>query len=61
MNEKRDNAVRGVPTRIDVHHHAVPPEYLKALADAGVTASMGMRFPEWSVEKVLEMMHSNEL
>jgi predicted TIM-barrel fold metal-dependent hydrolase len=59
MSEKRDNAVRGVPTRIDVHHHAVPPEYLKALADAGVTASMGMRFPEWSVEKVLEMMHSN--
>jgi predicted TIM-barrel fold metal-dependent hydrolase len=44
------------PTRIDVHHHVVPAEYVKALADAGITTSMGNRFPQWSVEKDLELM-----
>ena len=41
---------------IDVHHHIAPKEYVKALADAGVTASMGNKMPDWSVEKDLEMM-----
>jgi predicted TIM-barrel fold metal-dependent hydrolase len=45
--------------RIDVHHHVVPHEYVKALAGAGVTTSMGNAFPVWSVEKALEMMNGN--
>jgi 6-methylsalicylate decarboxylase len=38
--------------RIDVHHHMVPREYVKVLADEGLTASLGNKFPEWSVERV---------
>ena len=44
------------PYRIDVHHHIIPSEYVKALAAVGVTSALGVRFPEWSSEKTLEMM-----
>lgn len=43
-------------SRIDVHHHMVPSQYVEALATAGVTGSMGLRFPDWSVQKDLELM-----
>ena len=42
--------------RIDIHHHIVPPEYVKALADIGVTESAGIPFPDWSAEKSLDVM-----
>ena len=32
--------------RIDVHHHVVPPEYVKALANLGITESAGIPFPD---------------
>jgi len=41
---------------IDVHHHILPPEYIKALADMGVTKSIGVSFPPWSPEKDLKLM-----
>ena len=49
---------RGVPVGdvIDVHHHVLPPEYLTALAGLGVTRSIGVSFPPWSVEKDLAFM-----
>jgi predicted TIM-barrel fold metal-dependent hydrolase len=42
--------------RIDVHHHVVPPEYVKALADLGITESAGIPFPNWSAETALDVM-----
>jgi predicted TIM-barrel fold metal-dependent hydrolase len=43
-------------SRIDVHHHIIPVGYVDALAANGVTGSMGLRFPDWSVQKDLELM-----
>ena len=42
--------------RIDVHHHIIPPEYVKALADLGITESAGIPFPHWNVESALDVM-----
>ncbi|MDM7999631.1 MAG: amidohydrolase family protein [Dehalococcoidia bacterium] len=42
--------------RIDVHHHIVPPEYVRALADVGITESAGIPFPGWSAEAALDVM-----
>jgi predicted TIM-barrel fold metal-dependent hydrolase len=42
--------------RIDVHHHIVPPEYVKALANLGITESAGIPFPQWSAETALDVM-----
>jgi predicted TIM-barrel fold metal-dependent hydrolase len=42
--------------RIDIHHHIVPPEYAKALADLGITESAGIPFPHWSAETALDVM-----
>jgi predicted TIM-barrel fold metal-dependent hydrolase len=47
------------PYRIDVHHHVIPPDYVRALADIGVSSSLGLNFPQWSVESMLEMMDRN--
>jgi len=41
---------------IDVHHHVLPREYLEALAGLGVTSSIGVSFPTWSLQKDLELM-----
>lgn len=66
MSQKRDSvkdtldadrkSFADTSIRVDVHHHIVPSEYVKALAKAGITHSMGNRFPEWSVQKDLELM-----
>jgi len=42
--------------RIDVHHHIVPPEYVKALAKLGITESAGIPFPHWNAETALDVM-----
>ncbi|MHB1342818.1 MAG: amidohydrolase family protein [Thermoleophilia bacterium] len=41
---------------VDVHHHILPPAYLDALADLGVTRSIGVAFPTWSAEEDLRRM-----
>lgn len=43
---------------IDVHHHILPPEYLQALADMGITRSIGVPFPKWSVHEDLKLMET---
>ncbi|GAA5176408.1 amidohydrolase family protein [Pseudonocardia eucalypti] len=44
---------------IDVHHHAVPREYLRALADIGVTVSVpGVPFPAWEPADSLAVMEA---
>ena len=47
------------PYRIDVHQHIVPPDYVRGLAEIGVSNSLGNKFPQWSVESMLEMMDRN--
>jgi len=57
LKKKRESQTKSAaPHRIDVHHHFIPFEYLKELADVGVTTALGVHFPEWSTEKALEMM-----
>ena len=48
---------KGSPTGIDVHHHMLPPDYVKALAT--VFAALGCALPQWSVEKALRLMDEN--
>lgn len=47
--------------KIDVHHHAVPPLYIEALASIGIHGSGGMRFPNWSPQKSLNVMEFNKI
>jgi predicted TIM-barrel fold metal-dependent hydrolase len=42
--------------RIDIHHHIVPPEYVQALADRGITETGGMPFPQWEPDTSLGFM-----
>ncbi|MFX1339646.1 MAG: amidohydrolase family protein [Promethearchaeota archaeon] len=42
--------------KIDVHHHIVPKEYLKALASVGVKNAVGEPFPQWDIENTLSFM-----
>jgi predicted TIM-barrel fold metal-dependent hydrolase len=42
--------------RIDTHHHLIPPDYRKALQEAGLTAAAGRELPEWSPEESLQQM-----
>ncbi len=44
------------PHRIDVHHHILPEEYLRALSGLGITRVGGVPFPGWSPESTLAMM-----
>ena len=42
--------------KIDVHHHIVPKEYLKALASVGIKNAVGEPFPQWDIENTLAFM-----
>jgi 6-methylsalicylate decarboxylase len=42
--------------RIDVHHHAFPPEYLAATERLGLKAGGGIAFPDWSPTASIEIM-----
>jgi 6-methylsalicylate decarboxylase len=44
------------PHRIDVHHHIVPSEYVKAAARHGISEGGDFPFPAWSPESTLEFM-----
>ena len=46
---------------IDVHHHAVPPFYVEALAQQGIQASGGVPFPSWSPQMSLNVMDFNHI
>ena len=42
--------------KIDLHHHLVPKEYLKALASVGIENAVGEPFPQWDIENALAFM-----
>ncbi len=45
------------PHRIDVHHHIIPADYLKAMERAGITDPIpGVDFPSWDVHTTLAAM-----
>lgn len=45
------------PRRIDVHHHLLPPEYVKAVGNAALGAPIGRdRGPSWTVADSLQAM-----
>ncbi|WP_405010947.1 amidohydrolase family protein [Kitasatospora sp. NBC_01539] len=54
MTETLEAAMPAPTGLIDVHHHAVPPEYAAALADR--VAIPGVDYPHWSPEESLEVM-----
>ncbi len=41
---------------IDVHHHLVPPAYVRDLEERGIIRVGGVTFPKWSPEASLEVM-----
>lgn len=47
--------------RVDVHHHAFPETYVRALKGAGVKNSMGVDFPEWTPNSSLKEMDKNQI
>lgn len=42
--------------KIDVHHHIIPEDYVKGLANVGISESYGQAFPKWSPEKSLSFI-----
>jgi predicted TIM-barrel fold metal-dependent hydrolase len=43
-------------SRIDIHHHILPPEYLTSLANIGVKTAGNVQFPEWNPKDSLKVM-----
>ncbi len=43
-------------SRIDTHHHIIPPDYRKALRRAGIDDAGGRTLPDWSTEAALQAM-----
>ena len=46
--------------KIDVHHHIFPKEYVEALKEEGVGKTLGVAFPEWTVDTSFKKMKENE-
>src|SRR5262245_4781975 len=45
------------PSKIDVHHHLFPPQYVAALKQMGSKQEGGgIPFPDWSLDMAIEMM-----
>jgi len=47
--------------RIDVHHHVLPEFYIEAQRAAGITGTAYRGFPEWTPEKSLAVMETNDI
>jgi len=44
---------------IDVHHHFIPPAFLKAAADRGIDKVAGRELPDWTSEDSIAVMNQN--
>jgi Predicted metal-dependent hydrolase of the TIM-barrel fold len=45
--------------KIDIHHHLEWDHYTKTLSDNGINPAYGMRYPEWSIDKSIDLMDAN--
>ncbi|MBS0234162.1 MAG: amidohydrolase [Proteobacteria bacterium] len=54
-------STRGSTGLIDVHHHIVPDQYVKALARKGITKALGVPLPKWNLNTTLDVMDQNEI
>jgi predicted TIM-barrel fold metal-dependent hydrolase len=43
-------------SRIDTHHHLIPPDFRKAVQKAGLDGSPGRALPDWTLEESLKAM-----
>jgi 6-methylsalicylate decarboxylase len=59
MSEMDVSQRREMAGIIDVHHHIVPDEYVRALADKGITKAVGAPLPKWSLGATLDVMDEN--
>ncbi|MFX1329592.1 MAG: amidohydrolase family protein [Promethearchaeota archaeon] len=44
------------PYRIDIHHHILPPKYIKSLAKINISTVSNLNFPTWDLRESLRMM-----
>lgn len=47
--------------RIDLHYHIIPPPYVDALSNQGITGSTFVKFPRWTPRKALSHMARSEV
>ncbi len=45
--------------RIDIHHHVIPPAFLEAMADKGISQVAGAPLPRWTPEASMAVMDMN--
>ncbi len=50
-----------ISPKIDVHHHIVPKEYLRALSSVGIKNAVGEPFPQWDLENTLAFMDRHSI
>ena len=48
-------------SRIDTHHHIIPPDYRTALRNAGIDEASGRALPDWSLDTTLQAMAELDL
>lgn len=48
-------------SRIDVHHHLLPPAYTRRLRERGIHRAGGRELPEWSPEHSLRVMDAHRI
>jgi predicted TIM-barrel fold metal-dependent hydrolase len=46
---------------VDVHHHIVPDEYVKALSRKGITKALGVPLPKWNLNTAIEVMDVHDI
>ncbi len=49
------------PSRIDIHHHILPPEYIKSLTKINITTISNLNFPTWDLSESLRMMEQQDI
>lgn len=56
LNSPGGRSVIDAVTRVDVHHHIIPPFYRDLLSKAGIADAGGRALPDWSPDAALELM-----
>jgi len=59
--EENKNGPASTESRIDVHHHILPPDYVAAVGEATIGAPAGTKTPQWTVERSLTTMDAQHI